>query len=640
MSKLGSAVTPKLESMILSFCLSPTLAPLHSWLSNLSSLTINQSPGPTLASLFDALSKTEKLSHLSLTNMGQITRDIWAALPWKTLKSLDFTGDACLEAPEQRIAGAEGLESLTVESCGRFEVTAVFLSSFPTLQRLYCDDLPPAVAGLLPSHSLRVLQVSQGKLTGEELPASMPELSDVWLGTKMNDKGLIRLSLAAPKVARLNIRLCEVSNEGAQIALEKWPLLTHLDVRGCGVLADPFVIEAIKKSGAKLRAWKSSGSYALTSAQVVQVLDVENFRVLDFFSPRDPLLLALRPGLVNLTLGACQTISPEGWAAIIAASVNLKVLSLTQIGNVTEERLAGILESARAIEEIVLNTCPQLLGSGLSSASQNRRLISLKSLTLQHCCVSETDFCKTLSGTPNLETLILEASGESNDAIRTAALHCKSLRRISVSSPAKRYSLTDPEGWLARVGSLREFESIHMEKFALDFVKSAPCLGQLHTLQLFNLFKLSDDVVEAITKYRSLQIFVTERVGVRMNHLRQITSSKVPLVMLRVNLDENSEEGVVLAESLPFLRYLSFRGAHSANSAVLLPKEISTKYLPVEKSFLLMERARTKWVEPGLIELLKPDGSVMQIHQLKNQVDKNKIRGTVVMVGTLHCKIF
>ncbi len=625
---------PSLQSLKLSLCLSPTLLPLRSWVTNLSELTIDKSPGPSFEALADLICACSSLSRLALKNLGgRVTQRVWSVLPWKTLTALDLTGNPMLLAPAEPISGADALISLTTESCGNFSLTAVLLGSFPKLQRLYCDDLLPEVASALPfARTLRVLHVSRGTLKGIELPDSLPELSDVWLGTQVTDEGFDHLTRAAPNIARLNLRRCNLTNEATRGSLSRLSHLTHLDVRACGTLADDYVVGAIKSSGARIQAWKSSGTYALTSAQVVTVLNLDQFRVLEFFSPRDVLLLSLRPGLTSLTLGSCQTISPQAWEAIATASPQLKLLSFSQLGNVTDDWMIKILSVALAIDEIVLSACPLLTGQGLAVASQRNRLTKLKRLTIQNCCPSEQDLCVTLAGTSSLESLILEASGECNEAIRILALHCKGLRRISIASPAKRYSLTDPDGWLVKVGSLREFESLHMEKFAIDFIKGASSLGQLETVIVTNLFKMPDEVIESLVRCPSVQNLLTERVALSLVHIAMIANSTLPLVMFQVHLEQFHDEAFNTLSKMPFLRFVSMKGANSSGSSSELSKVAQTPWVqsltPVERSFLIMERERTKWVEPGLIELLRADrpesGRQIALQGLLRTVGKKK----------------
>lgn len=65
---------------------------------------------------------------------------------------------------------------------------------------------------------------------------------------------------------------------------------------------------------------------------------------------------------------------------------------------------------------------------------------------------------------------------------------------MSLSSPAKRYALSDPDGWLARVGTLRELELRHMEALAVVTLREAEFLAQLTSVYLAHVYKLPQQV--------------------------------------------------------------------------------------------------------------------------------------------------
>ncbi len=609
LDKLTRFPAKSLRSLSLRRAVCSSIAALVPMMAVCSELELDNCPRLMQQELLDSLAGMPLLKRLGLREMAQIRGDaLWptlARLP--QLEAVDVTGNPFLVGPSAVVPGLEKVVVLTVDCCICLSVDLVFLACFPLLTELRADDLTSDSAARLPSATLALLHLGRGTLTGSELPESMPTLRDVWLGCEMTSEGLLHLSCIAPNLERLNVSKCrKLENVAVGESLAKWSLLTHLDISGCVILSNQFVTEPLKRSGAKLLALRSTPVYAVTSAEVAKVIDLKGFRVLAFYSPRDPLLLALPDTLTSLTLGNCQVISEAAWVRIVAVSVNLKTISFSGLSNVTDSILTRMLDRAEKIQSITLKSLPEVTGKGLAVAASRRRLMGLKLLSLTSCCGAEEEMLTTLQHTPNLEMLELEASGDSNAALMILAKHCKKLRALTIASAQKAATFFDEQGWLVKIGSLRSVVVTHMYKLAMETLARCSRIGQLSRISTINLFSIGEDQVNELARCRNLMELCLLRSCLSMPQLMRLSASNLPLFYFVVYVTQARnmlEQIFPLLGSLKTLRYLQLCDDPTYEHFPI-PSWYEGCFVASKEHFSEVEQRRTAEVEDRLSDLV------------------------------------
>ena len=581
---LGRFSLPSIDHLKFVNVIAPDLSPLENAFQRITSLTVKSCQFVSMSHLIACLDQCTELKELRLDELAHLDgNSLFQHLP-ATLQSLEMRGNPCLTAPLEDWQLPALLERIKIIASPDF-VVSKSLVSLPKLLSLHVDNLESTVVIDALSSSLESLVLRNGNLTGEELTRVMPLVTTLKLGSNLSSAGLANVAKKFPNLQDFCVRRNDkMTSDDFFEAFSQFSQLQRLDCAYCGALNNHGVVDAMQKSSARLIALDSEGTYPLTSDGVARVIDYERLETLCFFSPRDPLLLPMSQcrQLTRLMLGRCAVISPEGWDAISVAAPTLINIKLLDLGNISDSILSRILCATVRLEKLVLENLP-LTGIGLAEAATNLRLMSLKKLTLKSTCGDEAALIRTLELAPALRELLVDVSGESDNMLRALAFHCRKLRKLVIQSAAKANTLTDPEGWISKIASLRSLEIVRLfELQTRTLERIGGQLGQLHSMSLYSMFRLTDLHVQAVAKLANLTHLGIFHSFISAPQLEFLSNQSFPLVSLSMSLDQ--EELVDLTASILRFKALKYLDVTKSLELLFLDPKYGVHHHPVSAS--------------------------------------------------------
>jgi hypothetical protein len=491
-----------------------------------------------------------QLEELEVVNCSSVRGDaLWGHLPG-ALRSLRLNRSPFLSAPTATTVKLPSrLLTLELMHCPCVALTEAFVKSLPpSLLSLAADSLGAAEAMHLPV-SLERLWLLRSPLTGCEL--NLPVLRSVRLGDQVDDAGLAVLCSHSSALVELDVSRCLrlLDLQSVAASLQHLGNLERLNVSANMPLSNDGVVAPLLVSGARLCSMRSAGAWAVTSAQLVNVLSVEHLFRLSFSDPRDALLTFLPrcTALAHLSLHDCTGVSARGWAALAECVSSVRVLKLVDAPLVTDEEMGTILSRAPKLEKLVLSNLAGVRGVCLRQS----HLARLRQLRLTACCNDEESLQDAVSRAPLLESLHLSnMGGYSASLFRSLALGCRRFRVLSVAAGVLKASAMAGAHWIAKVPTLRSLRILFPQQLAEAVVPL------LRASQLYSV-ELRDSKVDlgSFARLPSLSELLLPQCTTTQSDLVALLKSRPPLSRLVAFLNGPCDNPSAMLSCAPSLSY-------------------------------------------------------------------------------------